>query len=53
MRPFALTPDVSLPHSSPRLLLCIGLPFCGRDVRETTEVQARGLLPARHEGRMR
>lgn len=35
------------------LPLCVGHPFCGRDVRETPEVQAHGLLPARHEGCMR
>ena len=25
------------------------IPFCGRHVRRTTQVQAVGLLPARHE----
>jgi len=41
------------PFTLSRPPLCVGHPFCGRHVRKTPEVQAPGLLPARHEGHIK
>jgi len=38
------------PFTLPRPPLCVGCPSAARHALSTTEVQALGLLPARHEG---